>query len=171
MCHAVAPTSVTRARFHFLFSCCCVKNPIELHSIFSSCFSWFCALRNKYSMRSPSVLGITEFFRNSYLMWSVNPGLSWLARRNFRYKESTCFWRRLRTISHRGQPVLQLSQVKGFNSSTLSAIFVCAKAPALIVNPLTGSIFRIGRWDQTSTRRSSEQTTRKNTAFPTRKHL
>lgn len=78
-----------------------VKNPIDLHSIFSSCLSWFCALLNKYSIRSPSVLGITEFFRNSCLTWSVNPGLSCAARRNCLYKESTCFWSRLRTILSR----------------------------------------------------------------------
>lgn len=80
-----------------------VKNPIDLHSIFSSCLSWFSALLSKYSMRSPSVLGITEFFRNSYLIWSVKPGLSLLARRKLLYKESTCFWRRLRTITNQEQ--------------------------------------------------------------------
>lgn len=46
----------------------CVKKPIDLVSIFSSCLSWFCARRSKYSIRSPSVLEITEFFLNSCFM-------------------------------------------------------------------------------------------------------
>uniref|UniRef100_A0A4W5LRE4 Uncharacterized protein n=1 Tax=Hucho hucho TaxID=62062 RepID=A0A4W5LRE4_9TELE len=51
--------------------------------VFTS-FSW-------YSMCMTSVFFMLEFSRNSSRILGRKPGLSWPARRNWRYRDNTCF--------------------------------------------------------------------------------
>uniref|UniRef100_A0A8C8EWV4 Uncharacterized protein n=1 Tax=Oncorhynchus tshawytscha TaxID=74940 RepID=A0A8C8EWV4_ONCTS len=51
--------------------------------VFTS-FSW-------YSMCMTSVFLMLEFSRNSSRILGRKPGLSWPARRNWRYRDNTCF--------------------------------------------------------------------------------